>query len=104
MFKGWKEGKTFFSPYGKLTTCMSCARKRNKRDVWLRSIYACRCDRILWYGEGIEQVQYIRGESWFSDHRPVCAVFVARADVSRKDDNNASNKSIIRRLMKPLEN
>lgn len=36
----------------------------------------CRCDRILWYGEGIRQAYYIRGESRFSDHRPVCAEFL----------------------------
>lgn len=34
-----------------------------------------RCDRILWYGNGITQFSYFRGESRFSDHRPVCAVF-----------------------------
>jgi len=40
-----------------------------------------RCDRILWRGEGIEQLSYIRGESRFSDHRPVCAIFAVEVDV-----------------------
>jgi hypothetical protein len=46
---------------------------------------ACRCDRILWHGEGIVQLCYIRGESKFSDHRPVCGVFIVEAAVP---DNN----------------
>lgn len=47
---------------------------------------ACRCDRILWHGEGIVQLSYIRGESKFSDHRPVCGVFIVEAAVP--DNNN----------------
>ena len=47
---------------------------------------ACRCDRILWHGEGIVQLCYIRGESKFSDHRPVCGVFIVEAAVP--DNNN----------------
>ena len=39
-----------------------------------------RCDRILWHGDGIEQLQYLRGESRFSDHRPVCGVFAVEVD------------------------
>ncbi|MFS7982393.1 putative inositol-polyphosphate 5-phosphatase [Helianthus anomalus] len=35
-----------------------------------------RCDRIQWYGEGIHQKSYTRWESRFSDHRPVCAMFL----------------------------
>ena len=38
----------------------------------------CRCDRILWRGEGMEQRWYARSESRFSDHRPVAALFSAR--------------------------
>ena len=41
----------------------------------------CRCDRILWYGEGIVQLSYISGESKFSDHRPVCSVFIVEVAV-----------------------
>lgn len=42
-----------------------------------------RCDRILWSGNGIEQLSYIRGESRFSDHRPVCSVFAVVVEVAR---------------------
>ena len=37
----------------------------------------CRCDRIIWFGEGMKQTQYARGESSLSDHRPVRAIFTA---------------------------
>ncbi|KAG8097730.1 hypothetical protein GUJ93_ZPchr0013g34040 [Zizania palustris] len=35
------------------------------------------CDRILWYGRGLNQLCYVRGESRFSDHRPVYSIFTA---------------------------
>ncbi|KAG0463752.1 hypothetical protein HPP92_019821 [Vanilla planifolia] len=38
------------------------------------------CDRILWRGKGMKQHAYVRGESRFSDHRPVCAVFSVELD------------------------
>ncbi|CAK9135368.1 unnamed protein product [Ilex paraguariensis] len=42
------------------------------------------CDRILWRGSGIEQLSYIRGESRFSDHRPVCGVFAVEVETKNK--------------------
>ncbi|TQD68953.1 hypothetical protein C1H46_045514 [Malus baccata] len=41
------------------------------------------CDRILWYGEGLQQLSYVRGESRFSDHRPVYGVFWAEVESSQ---------------------
>ncbi|KAH1210871.1 Type IV inositol polyphosphate 5-phosphatase 6 [Glycine max] len=38
------------------------------------------CDRILWYGEGLHQLSYVRGESKFSDHRPVYGIFCAEVE------------------------
>lgn len=32
----------------------------------------------MWRGEGVEQRWYARGESCFSDHRPVAALFSVR--------------------------
>lgn len=40
-----------------------------------------RCDRILWYGKGVEQLYYIRSESKFSDHRPVSALFSTHIEI-----------------------
>ncbi|ONM06371.1 Type IV inositol polyphosphate 5-phosphatase 7 [Zea mays] len=39
-----------------------------------------RCDRILWYGRGLSQLSYVRGESRFSDHRPVYSMFIAEVE------------------------
>ncbi|KAL6125453.1 hypothetical protein ACLB2K_073511 [Fragaria x ananassa] len=74
VFKGWKEGKIYFAPtykyfynsdtyFGEMKT----SKKKRRTPAW--------CDRILWHGNGIRQLSYIRGESRFSDHRPVCATF-----------------------------
>ncbi|KHN10684.1 Selenocysteine methyltransferase [Glycine soja] len=38
------------------------------------------CDRILWYGRGLHQLSYVRGESRFSDHRPVYSMFLAEVE------------------------
>lgn len=40
-----------------------------------------RCDRVLWHGKGLKLLTYKRGESTFSDHRPVLAVFSAEVEV-----------------------
>ncbi|EEC74019.1 hypothetical protein OsI_08962 [Oryza sativa Indica Group] len=80
VFKGWKEGKIYFAPTYKYKQNSDSyagetakSKKKRRTPAW--------CDRILWHGQGIEQLQYIRGESRFSDHRPVCSVFVIEADV-----------------------
>lgn len=44
-----------------------------------------RCDRILWRGNKIEQLSYVRGESRFSDHRPVCASFAIEVEVMNRN-------------------
>jgi hypothetical protein len=50
-----------------------------------------RCDRILWRGDGIVQLSYYRGESRFSDHRPVCGTFVVEVEVLNKTKRRSSN-------------
>ncbi|PKA50748.1 Type I inositol 1,4,5-trisphosphate 5-phosphatase CVP2 [Apostasia shenzhenica] len=81
VFSGWKEGKIYFAPTYKYSynsdeyageTVKS--KKKRRTPAW--------CDRILWYGNGVEQLEYSRGESRFSDHRPVCAAFKAQVEVS----------------------
>ncbi|KAJ1281085.1 hypothetical protein BS78_04G281100 [Paspalum vaginatum] len=80
VFKGWKEGKIYFAPTYKYRQNSDSyvwetakSKKKRRTPAW--------CDRILWHGQGIEQLQYIRGEFRLSDHRPVCSVFVVEADV-----------------------
>ncbi|CAM8904916.1 unnamed protein product [Rhodiola kirilowii] len=74
VFNGWKEGHIFFAPTYKYSHNSDSyageiekSKKKRRTPAW--------CDRILWFGNGIEQLSYIRGESRFSDHRPVCAIF-----------------------------
>ncbi|XP_057528878.1 type I inositol polyphosphate 5-phosphatase 5 [Amaranthus tricolor] len=83
VFTGWKEGKVMFAPTYKYTQnsdmyAGETAKNKKKRrtPAW--------CDRILWHGHGIEQLHYGRGESRFSDHRPVCAIFSVDVEVRRK--------------------
>ncbi|KAL4556441.1 hypothetical protein LXL04_039093 [Taraxacum kok-saghyz] len=79
VFQGWNEGKIYFPPtYKYLTnsdryTGDSLHHKEKRRTpAW--------CDRILWYGGGLHQLSYVRGESRFSDHRPVYSVFWAEVE------------------------
>ncbi|XP_044461717.1 type I inositol polyphosphate 5-phosphatase 10-like [Mangifera indica] len=81
VFKGWKEGKIYFAPtykysYNSDMYAGETIKTKNKRrtPAW--------CDRILWHGNGIQQLSYIRGESRFSDHRPVCATFMVDVEVA----------------------
>uniref|UniRef100_A0A7N0U465 Inositol polyphosphate-related phosphatase domain-containing protein n=1 Tax=Kalanchoe fedtschenkoi TaxID=63787 RepID=A0A7N0U465_KALFE len=89
VYKGWKEGKIFFAPtykysYNSDMYAGETISSKNKRrtPAW--------CDRILWHGNGIRQSSYIRGESRFSDHRPVCAKFLV--DVGVVENGGASNR------------
>ncbi|CAK9143047.1 unnamed protein product [Ilex paraguariensis] len=75
VLKGWKEGKIYFAPtykysYNSDAYFGETIKSKNKRrtPAW--------CDRILWHGERIQQLSYLRWESQFSDHRPVCAKFL----------------------------
>ncbi|KAL8170289.1 hypothetical protein V2J09_022093 [Rumex salicifolius] len=79
IFTGWNEGKIYFPPTYKYSTnsdryagdAMNPKEKR-RTPAW--------CDRILWYGRGMRQLSYVRGESRFSDHRPVYGVFLAEVE------------------------
>lgn len=54
-----------------------------------------RCDRILWHGDGISQLSYFRGESKFSDHRPVCGTFIGEVEMlDGKSKRRSSNTNI----------
>ncbi|XP_059623064.1 type I inositol polyphosphate 5-phosphatase 5 [Cornus florida] len=83
VFSGWKEGRIFFAPTYKYSHNSDSyagetvkSKKKRRTPAW--------CDRILWYGNGIEQLSYIRGESRFSDHRPVCAVFAVEVETRNR--------------------
>ncbi|KAK7318578.1 hypothetical protein RJT34_03281 [Clitoria ternatea] len=89
VFSGFKEGRIVFAPTYKYSHNSDSyagetvkSKKKRRTPAW--------CDRILWRGNGIEQLSYIRGESRFSDHRPVCAVFTV--DVEVRSRNNRFRK------------
>ncbi|XP_020080352.1 type I inositol polyphosphate 5-phosphatase 5-like [Ananas comosus] len=93
VFTGWKEGKIYFAPTYKYSHNSDAyagetvkSKKKRRTPAW--------CDRILWYGNSIEQLQYIRGESRFSDHRPVCAVFMIQVDMSNGNRGRKGYSSI----------
>ncbi|XP_020205473.2 type I inositol polyphosphate 5-phosphatase 8 [Cajanus cajan] len=74
VFKEWKEGKIYFAPtYKYLFDSDQYVAQTNKSKEKRRT--PAWCDRILWKGEGVEQLWYVRGESKFSDHRPVYSLF-----------------------------
>ncbi|WCJ31846.1 Type I inositol polyphosphate 5-phosphatase 5 [Euphorbia peplus] len=85
VFNGFSEGRILFAPTYKYTQNSDSyagetvkSKRKRRTPAW--------CDRILWRGKGITQLSYLRVESRFSDHRPVCAVFAV--EVEAKNRNN----------------
>ncbi|XP_038980128.1 type I inositol polyphosphate 5-phosphatase 8-like [Phoenix dactylifera] len=94
VFAGWEEGRIFFPPTYKYLAnsdvyAVNPTKSREKRrtPAW--------CDRILWRGKGMKQIWYVRGESRFSDHRPVYSLFSVQLDdhvvEAEQDRDGASN-------------
>ncbi|PWA42722.1 Type IV inositol polyphosphate 5-phosphatase 7 [Artemisia annua] len=79
VFSGWNEGMIYFPPTYKYSNNSDRyagydmhPREKRRTPAW--------CDRILWYGNGLHQISYVRGESRFSDHRPVYSIFIAEVE------------------------
>ncbi|XP_078442444.1 type I inositol polyphosphate 5-phosphatase 4-like [Wolffia australiana] len=79
VFLGWNEGRIYFPPTYKYSTNSDRyagdvlhSKEKRRTPAW--------CDRILWYGRGLRQISYVRGESRFSDHRPVYGLFAAEVE------------------------
>ncbi|XP_044977417.1 type I inositol polyphosphate 5-phosphatase 10-like isoform X3 [Hordeum vulgare subsp. vulgare] len=91
VFRGWNEGKIYFAPTYKYSSNSDAyagetatSNKKRRTPAW--------CDRILWRGEGTSQLSYYRGESRFSDHRPVCGTFIVEVEaLNRKTNRRSSN-------------
>ncbi|WJX78865.1 Type IV inositol polyphosphate 5-phosphatase 7 [Trifolium repens] len=79
VFTGWCEGKIYFPPTYKYSNNSDSYAGDDRRSKQKRRTPAW-CDRILWYGSGLQQLSYVRGESRFSDHRPVCSIFLAEVE------------------------
>ncbi|MFQ6625760.1 hypothetical protein Gotur_004827 [Gossypium turneri] len=79
VFEGWCEGKIYFPPTYKYSNNSDRYAGEDRHPKEKRRTPAW-CDRILWYGRGLYQLSYVRGESKFSDHRPVYSVFSAKVE------------------------
>ncbi|KAH1078323.1 hypothetical protein AAZX31_19G159700 [Glycine max] len=103
VFKGWNEGNIYFAPtYKYLTNSDHYVAQSSKSKIKRRT--PAWCDRILWKGEGLNQMCYVRGESKFSDHRPVYSLFSVQVDMKSK--NIAPSTATMPRCcpLKPLTN
>ncbi|XP_024625854.1 type I inositol polyphosphate 5-phosphatase 8 isoform X3 [Medicago truncatula] len=104
IFEGWNEGSIYFAPTYKYLmnsdqyVAQTCKSKEKRRTpAW--------CDRILWKGEGLNQKMYVRGESKFSDHRPVYSLFTAQVDMTNKNLTRSASTTISRSCpLKPFTN
>ncbi|GMP50700.1 hypothetical protein CsSME_00017212 [Camellia sinensis var. sinensis] len=83
VFEGWEEGRIYFAPTYKYLANSdsyvaqnSTSKEKRRTPAW--------CDRILWKGEGLKQMWYVRGESKFSDHRPVYSLFSVQVNLPNK--------------------
>uniref|UniRef100_A0A0D9WW35 Inositol polyphosphate-related phosphatase domain-containing protein n=1 Tax=Leersia perrieri TaxID=77586 RepID=A0A0D9WW35_9ORYZ len=87
VFHGWKEGRIYFPPTYKYSFNSDRyagegmhPKEKRRTPAW--------CDRILWYGNGLNQLCYVRGESRFSDHRPVYSIFMAEVEIVHQRRKN----------------
>ncbi|KAF8396742.1 hypothetical protein HHK36_018372 [Tetracentron sinense] len=90
VFQGWEEGSIYFAPTYKYlansdhyVVQTSKSKEKQRTPAW--------CDRILWRGKGLKQISYVRGESRFSDHRPVYSLFSVQVDMADKNKVRRSN-------------
>ncbi|TKY55546.1 Type I inositol polyphosphate 5-phosphatase 2 [Spatholobus suberectus] len=74
VFDGWKEGLINFPPTYKYEFDSDKYIGENPKEGEKKRSPAW-CDRILWLGKGIKQLQYRRAENKLSDHRPVSSIF-----------------------------
>ncbi|CAH8387205.1 unnamed protein product [Eruca vesicaria subsp. sativa] len=86
VFQGWEEGKIYFAPTYKYhrnsdnyVAQTEKSKEKRRTPAW--------CDRILWKGDGMKQIWYTRGESRFSDHRPVQSLFSVHIDSTPNQSN-----------------
>ncbi|KAJ7972513.1 Type I inositol polyphosphate 5-phosphatase [Quillaja saponaria] len=91
VFKGWQEGRIYFAPTYKYlansdhyAAQSSKSKEKRRTPAW--------CDRILWKGDGLKQMWYVRGESKFSDHRPVYSLFSVQIDLTSKKPTPIATK------------
>ncbi|XP_061359688.1 type I inositol polyphosphate 5-phosphatase 2-like [Gastrolobium bilobum] len=80
VFDGWKEGLINFPPTYKYEFNSDKYVGENPKEGEKKRTPAW-CDRILWLGKGIKQLQYSSAENKLSDHRPVSSIFSVDVEV-----------------------
>ncbi|XP_020217390.1 type I inositol polyphosphate 5-phosphatase 2 [Cajanus cajan] len=80
VFDGWKEGLINFPPTYKYEINSDRYVGESPKEGEKKRSPAW-CDRILWLGKGIKQLQYGRAEIKLSDHRPVSSIFLVEVEV-----------------------
>ncbi|CAJ1943149.1 unnamed protein product [Sphenostylis stenocarpa] len=80
VFDGWKEGLINFPPTYKYEFNSDIYIGENPKEGEKKRSPAW-CDRILWLGKGIKQLEYSRAEIKLSDHRPVSSIFSVDVEV-----------------------
>ncbi|KAK6943702.1 Endonuclease/exonuclease/phosphatase [Dillenia turbinata] len=90
VFKGWEEGRIYFAPTYKYLANSDNYVAQNSKSKEKRRTPAW-CDRILWKGEGLKQMWYVRGESKFSDHRPVSSLFSVQVKTPSSKDKSINS-------------
>uniref|UniRef100_A0A0D9VX49 Inositol polyphosphate-related phosphatase domain-containing protein n=1 Tax=Leersia perrieri TaxID=77586 RepID=A0A0D9VX49_9ORYZ len=92
VFSGWNEGRIYFPPTYKYSYNSDRYAGDDMRPNEKRRTPAW-CDRILWYGSGLNQLCYVRGESRFSDHRPVYSIFTAEVQIPSQTQFSSFGRS-----------
>ncbi|XP_027334961.1 type I inositol polyphosphate 5-phosphatase 2-like isoform X1 [Abrus precatorius] len=80
VFDGWKEGLINFPPTYKYEFNSDKYIGENLKEGEKKRSPAW-CDRILWLGKGIKQLEYRRAENKLSDHRPISSIFSIDVEV-----------------------
>ncbi|XP_061365635.1 type IV inositol polyphosphate 5-phosphatase 6-like [Gastrolobium bilobum] len=102
VFEGWKEGNIEFAPTYKYSSSISNIYYGGfPSRSWEKQRTPAWCDRILWYGKGVEQQHYLRSESKFSDHRPVSALFSTQIEVKSSSRGLKELQNITPKMLHP---
>ncbi|KAK6633561.1 hypothetical protein RUM44_004168 [Polyplax serrata] len=95
VFDGYTEGNITFRPTYKYDTGTDNwdSSEKNRAPAW--------CDRILWKGEGVQQLIYKSHPSLkISDHKPVSALFDSKIQVIDESKQRKTHEEVIKCLDK----
>uniref|UniRef100_A0A7N0TGE4 Inositol polyphosphate-related phosphatase domain-containing protein n=1 Tax=Kalanchoe fedtschenkoi TaxID=63787 RepID=A0A7N0TGE4_KALFE len=99
VFKGWNEGVIDFAPTYKFYVNSDVYYGHGEGKKGEKKRAPAWCDRIIWYGKGLTQHLYTRGESRLSDHRPVKAIFTTEVAFVHRENRLLYNSSLHDRLI-----